>query len=270
MDAVYALAVPFRQLSSLLIALILVMGAALFVVTRDGDDSTETAPATTTTAPTTTLATTQDFSSSTTTPVTTIPAACVSGTVADPDSAGSPDTTSPDSTTTSPDSTTTTASPDSTTTSVAPTLGGNSSVTTVGLDTVTFGLTVKQAEAAAGTTMIPCSPVSSCYRVAPADAPEGISFVVDSGTIERVDITDGPVTTRSGLGVGTDESLVVERLGDKIDRQVNDDGSIDLIFVPTDAADADFRIIFTIRDGVVDTFRSGRVPLVLPADPCAA
>ncbi len=250
---------PFRQLSSLLIALILVMGAALFVITRGGDDSTEAAPTTTSSAPTTTL--TATTIPATTTPAVTIPAACVSGTIA------SPTTTAPDSTTTSPDSTTT--SPDSTTT-IAPTLGGNSSVTTVGLDTVTFGLTVKQAEAAAGTTMIPCSPVSSCYRVAPADAPEGISFVVDSGTIERVDITDGPITTRSGLGVGTDESRIVESLGDKLDRRVNDDGSIDLIFVPTDAADAEFRIIFTIRDGVVDTFRSGRVPLVLPADPCTA
>ncbi len=93
--------------------------------------------------------------------------------------------------------------------------------------------------------------------------------MVKEGTIERVDITSGPITTRSGLGVGTSETRIIESLGDKLDRQVNDDGSIDLIFVPTDPGDADFRIIFTIRDSVVDTFRSGRVPLVLANNACA-
>jgi len=140
----------------------------------------------------------------------------------------------------------------------------------VGLDRVTFGLTVKKAEAAAATPMIPCSPPSDCYRVTPLDAPKGISFVVSSGTIERVDITTGPITTKSGLGIGTAETRIVESLGDKLDRKVNDDGSIDLIFVPTDPNDAAFRVIFTIREGVVDSFRSGRVPLVLGAEACTA
>jgi len=94
--------------------------------------------------------------------------------------------------------------------------------------------------------------------------------VVSSGTIERVDITSGPITTRSGLGIGTSEARIVESLGDKLDRKVNDDGSVDLIFVPTDPNDADFRVIFTIVDGVVDSFRSGRVPLVSTADACQA
>jgi len=140
----------------------------------------------------------------------------------------------------------------------------------VGLDKVTFGLTVKQAAAAAATPMIPCSPPSDCYRVTPLEAPEGISFVVSSGTIERVDITSGPITTRSGLGIDTSETRIVESLGDKLDRTVNDDGSIDLIFVPTDPNDANFRVIFTIRNGVVESFRSGRVPLVLATDACSA
>ena len=73
-------------------------------------------------------------------------------------------------------------------------------------------MTVKQAEAAAGTLMIPCSPISSCYRVTPADAPDGIGFVVNEGTIERVDIANGPITTRSGVGVGTSVA-VGKRIG---------------------------------------------------------
>ncbi|MBT7429505.1 MAG: hypothetical protein HN783_06810, partial [Ilumatobacter sp.] len=50
---------------------------------------------------------------------------------------------------------------------------------------------------------------------------------------------------------------------------INDDSSVDLIFVPQDEDDAEFRVIFTIRDGVVETFRSGRIPLVLEQSPCA-
>ena len=151
---------------------------------------------------------------------------------------------------------------------VVPTLGPSSSITTVGLDTVNFGMTVKQAETAAGTSMIPCAPVSSCYRVTPTDAPDGISFVVHEGTIERVDIAEGPITTRSGVGIGTAEDRIIELFGNQIERAINDDSSVDLIFVPQDEDDAEFRVIFTIRDGVVETFRSGRTPLVLEKSPC--
>jgi len=245
---------PFRQLASVLIALIVIMGAALFVITRGGNDSgNSTASSTTSSTTSTTLPAAAATTAPTTVPATTIPAKCAAPATSD--------------TTVAP----TSGRPDGAT-SVAPTLepklSPNASISTVGLSYVTFGLTVKQAEIAAGTPMTPCEPVSVCYRVTPLEAPKGISFVVDEGTIERVDITEGPITTRSGLGIGTTEKRIVESLGDKLDRKVNDDGSIDLIFVPTDANDAEFRIIFTIRDGVVDTFRAGRIPLVLPAEAC--
>lgn len=244
------------------------MGAALFVITRGGNDSGNSSTSPTITVTTTTITTTTSPPS--TLSPTTIPTQCASSDIG----ATSTTTSVADTTTSGPAeaSTTTGRAGDTTTSTTVPasTLGANSSVSTVGLDTVTFGLTVKQAELAAGTPMTPCEPVSNCYRVTPLDAPKGISFVVDAGTIERVDITEGPITTRSGLGVGTKESRIVELLGNKLDRKVNDDGSIDLIFVPTDPNDAEFRVIFTIRDGVVVTFRSGRVPLVLPAEACSS
>ncbi len=140
----------------------------------------------------------------------------------------------------------------------------------MGLDEVTFGMTVVQAETAANTRMIACEPVSDCYRVTPFEAPEGISFVVDKGTIERVDIVSGPITTRSGVGIGTPQERIMELFGDRIETLVNDDSSVDLIFVPRDEGDDQFRVIFTIRDGSVDTYRSGRIPLVLEPDPCAS
>ncbi|RMH79140.1 MAG: hypothetical protein D6683_06750 [Actinomyces sp.] len=149
-----------------------------------------------------------------------------------------------------------------------PTLDEASHLSTVGLDTVTFGMTVATAQEAAGTALVPLDPLGDCYRVAPVDAPEGIVFVVSEGTIERADITAGPVTTRSGVGIGTPESRVIELFGDRIERQVSADGRVALVFVPRDPNDAAFRVVFDIDDGVVSSLRAGRVPLVFAEPPC--
>jgi len=170
-------------------------------------------------------------------------------------------------------STTTTEAADSdssapTTSFVWPNLGPNDSVSTVGIGEITFGMTVRQAEAASGTWLSPCAPVSDCYRVTPSPAPEGLSFVVTEGTIERLDVVAGPVTTRSGIGIGSEEQEIIERFDDQLETVPLDATTKDLVFVPTDAGDADFRVIFTVRDGFVESMRSGRVPQVVAQDPC--
>ncbi|NCG37550.1 MAG: hypothetical protein GWP48_08520 [Actinobacteria bacterium] len=251
-----------RQIFAVLVAIIAILGAAIFVMSWTGDDD-DVAADSTTSMPASSTTNTSSTSTTTSTTTTTIPVDCtVPGDDANDEAS---------------DTTTTEAAdpadgdadlPADDEEIVVPTLGPSSSITTVGLDTVNFGMTVKQAETAAGTSMIPCAPVSSCYRVTPTDAPDGISFVVHQGTIERVDITEGPITTRSGVGIGTAEDRIIELFGNQIERAINDDSSVDLIFVPQDEDDAEFRVIFTIRDGVVETFRSGRTPLVLEKSAC--
>ena len=150
-----------------------------------------------------------------------------------------------------------------------PTLSVNSTVSTVGMDTVVFGMTVSRAQQAAGAFMIPTGPVSECYQVLPDGGPTGVTFTVFSSTIERVDIDGGSVTTRSGIGVGTPEEVVTDLFGAQIERSVNDDGTVDLIFVPSDPGDAEFRVIFTVSNGEVIRFRSGKMPDILEAVPCA-
>ena len=144
-----------------------------------------------------------------------------------------------------------------------PTLSGRSTVSTVGLDTVTFGMTVAQAQEAAGTVLVPAGPTGSCYHVVPHDAPEGIVFLVHQGTIERVDINSGPITTRSGVGVGSPETMVTDLFGDSIERQVRVDGTVDLVFVPSDPGDRNFRVVFNVSEGEVRAFKSGRLPQVM-------
>ncbi len=144
-----------------------------------------------------------------------------------------------------------------------PTLSSRSTVSTVGLDTVTFGMTVPEAQQAAGTVLVPAGPTGSCYHVVPHDAPEGIVFLVHSGTIERVDINSGPVTTRSGVGVGSPETMVTDLFGDSIERQVRVDGTVDLVFVPSDPGDRNYRVVFNVSGGEVRAYKSGRLPQVM-------
>ncbi len=247
--------VQFRQIFTVVLALILIVGAAIFILSWGDDDGETTTEQTASTTSSTTT-------TSTTTPTVPTPVACASPATPTPD-ADEPDPTDTD--------TETEADADDPvdTGPLVPTLGERSSVSTVGLDEVTFGLTVFRAEQAAGTELVPCDPVGECYRVAPVDAPPGISFVVTDGTIERVDITDGPITTSSGVGIGTSDERIVELFGESLERKVNDDGSVDLVFVPTSGGDVDFRVVFKIRDGVVESFRSGRTEITLDEIPCA-
>lgn len=259
-----------RQIAVTLVALIFIVAAALLIIGRGDDGDSAGTPETTTTT-TTTVPTTN----SETDP----------GTVADGSDGGG------DSSTSTVTSTTTSSIPLSVPIEVplvctvdgagarvvaeveadaVPQLGADSSVSTVGLGAVTFGLTVPAAAGAAGSAMLSCEPASECYHVSPAAAPPGISFLVHASTIERVDIVEGPITTRSGLGIGTTAETLVERFGDQIERQVIDADTVDFVFVPRDASDADFRVVFTVEDGVVTTFRSGRLPMILQDSPCGA
>ena len=144
-----------------------------------------------------------------------------------------------------------------------PTLSNRSTVSTVGLDTVHFGMTVTQAQEAAGTVLVPAGPTGACYHVVPFDAPEGIVFLVHQGTVERVDINSGPITTRSGVGVGSPESMVTDLFGDSIEREVRVDGTVDLVFVPRDPGDQNYRVVFNISEGTVRALKSGRLPMVM-------
>ncbi len=255
-----------RQIAVTLVALIFIVAAALLIISRGDDSDSEGTPETTTTT----------ISRSTTTVSTTDPA---SG----GDDGDSSEPTATTSTTTSVPLSVPIEAPHLCVTGQAgaqvvaeaaqdavPQLGTGSSISTVGLGAVTFGLTVPAAAEASGSAMLACEPVSECYHVTPAAAPPGISFLVHFSTIERVDIVDGPITTRSGIGIGTTAEHLITTFGDQIEREVIDADTVNFVFVPKDASDADFRVVFTVEDGVVTTYRSGRLPMILQDSPCGA
>ena len=109
-----------------------------------------------------------------------------------------------------------------------------------------------------------------CYYL-PADPHvPGVSFMVFNETIARVDVFTGPVTTRSGAGIGMTEAEIRNLFPNQIEQQPKVDGGKYLEFVPVDQADAKFRVLFeTDPDGVVTTFRAGRLPEVRWVEGCA-
>ena len=144
----------------------------------------------------------------------------------------------------------------------APTLNSSSSVSTVGLDQITFGLTVYRAQQRAGSRFIPITPINEvCYLASPDDAPDGITFWVIDGTIERVDIDTTEITTRSGAGIGNTEERIIEMFGERIVTTPLPDSSGNLLaYVPKDESDKEFRIMFLSDGEEIIRFWSGRLP----------
>jgi hypothetical protein len=151
-----------------------------------------------------------------------------------------------------------------------PTLDDASTVSTTGLDTVRFGMSLTQAEAAAGTRLLPDDSVATtvdCAVVRPEEGPTGVTFTISKGTIERVDIgATSKVRTRSGAGVTTPVTQLQSLYGARLSAAA---GSTTYVFTPVDAADAAYRVVFETDGTAVTSFRAGRTALVAAATPCA-
>jgi hypothetical protein len=171
--------------------------------------------------------------------------------------------------------TATTAPPETTPGSTAdlgtPTLVDTSTISTVGLDKVQFGMTLDEAQAAAGTELTTAGTRDpSCYLASPVEGAAGITFLFSDGTVERVDISAPPIATRSGAKVGSTEAQIKELYSDQIEVQPRLDGQPGnaLVFVPRDEADRNFRLVFTTDGTTVTAYRAGRVPQVLAPTGC--
>ncbi|MGI9622386.1 MAG: hypothetical protein ACR2PK_06070 [Acidimicrobiales bacterium] len=145
-----------------------------------------------------------------------------------------------------------------------------SKLTTLGLDELFFGDPVEFAAETVGTTWVGLPPEGSrpqCYTVQPSGGPAGIYFTVVDGFVERVDISNPIITTRSGAGVGSSEADLVELFGSSLET-AEIEGGMEITFVPTDENDRQYRIIW-VTDGVAVTdMRAGRVEFVTPALSC--
>jgi hypothetical protein len=140
----------------------------------------------------------------------------------------------------------------------------------VGVGDVTFGMTREDAEAAVGGAFEDQGPGTPACTVASVAGQTGRTYVVVNGRVERIDVTSEQVATRSGARIGTTEEQLRSLFGDQLDEEDRTDGRAGslLVFVPRDATDAQFRIVFETDGSRVTGMRAGRLPYVLAPVPC--
>ena len=144
-------------------------------------------------------------------------------------------------------------------------------LTTAGLGAMFFGMTPDQASELLPTlwTGGPEDGTPRCYLLAPANGPAGVVVTIYNSSIERVDITNASITTRSGASVGSTEAQLHELFGARLVVSPYADGSGNSIqYVPVDETDVDYRVIFETDGATVTSMRAGRLPAVAPAEPC--
>ena len=151
-------------------------------------------------------------------------------------------------------------------------LSGSSTADLRGLGPVRVGMTLAEASAAAGRRVV-AKPGSSgeCGYADPEGGPEGVSFMVVSSRIARVDVNGGPVKTLSGASVGDTETQVQSRYADRLQASPHKyvPAGRYLTLVPSDAADAGFRLIFETDGTKVTRFRVGKQPEVSYVEGCS-
>ena len=152
-----------------------------------------------------------------------------------------------------------------------PAFGSGSTVSTVGIGSLFFGMTPEEAAEAVPTlwTGSESDGTPRCYLLAPANGPNGVVFTVYNSSIERVDIINPSITTRSGASVGSTEAQLYELFGERLLSTPYADGTGNSIqYVPVDESDLAYRVIFETDGSTVTSIRAGRLPSVEPPEPC--
>lgn len=144
-----------------------------------------------------------------------------------------------------------------------------------GIGSVRVGMTIAEASKAAGTKLIRESGYEtnlSCFYVKPQGEPKDIGFMVTNKRISRVDVWNNKsITTLSGAKIGDTESRIKSLYPRQI--QVTPHEYVQaghyLTFVPKDASDKNYRVVFETDGKKVTRFRSGKLSEVEYVEGCS-
>jgi hypothetical protein len=136
-----------------------------------------------------------------------------------------------------------------------------------GIGPIRVGMTVAEASRSAGVTLVKSRTIQPlfCTYLEPLGGPKGIDFMVIEGRIATVDIRNKRVTTIKGAKIGDSEERIFALYPGQIQATkslYSHKDNKDLTFVPKDAADQNYRMIFEITNHRVTSFRSGKFPAV--------
>ena len=121
-----------------------------------------------------------------------------------------------------------------------------------------MGHTLSEAQDAAGVIFNAASTGSeACQYYTPAAGATGASFMVVNDEIVRIDISSGPITSKSGYGIGATKDAIKAAFGSKIKESAAGDS---LTFVPVTVGDKSMRVIWELdANGSVTSLRTGRL-----------
>jgi len=142
-----------------------------------------------------------------------------------------------------------------------------------GIGPIRVGMTVQQAEASARTRLLSeGSKLENCWYVKPQGGSRDISFMVIEGQIARVDIYgNSRITTVRGAKIGDSEDRIKSLYPGQIRVTPHEyvQGGHYLTFVPRDASDRQYRLVFETDGRRVKHIRAGRLPEVEYVEGCA-
>ena len=143
-------------------------------------------------------------------------------------------------------------------TTIPPILTNSDTITTAGLGPVRVWHTLSDAQDAAGVIFNAASTGSeACQYYTPAAGATGASFMVVNDEIVRIDISSGPITSKSGYGIGATKDAIKAAFGSKIKESAAGDS---LTFVPVTVGDKSMRVIWELdANGSVTSLRTGRL-----------
>jgi hypothetical protein len=134
---------------------------------------------------------------------------------------------------------------------------------------VRFGMPAADAMRAIGdsTTDVP---TTGCTYWRSADAPPGVSFMIEDATVVRSDIDSGGAQTAEGIGIGSTEEAIRAAYGQHLTVQLHkyqwEAGWRYFIYLPPqDSLNA---IVFETDGRQVRSYRVGRRPQVQYAERC--
>ena len=154
-------------------------------------------------------------------------------------------------------------------------LSQKSQVRIDGIGAIRVGMTLAEAEKAAGMRLIHdvgWQINDRCYYVRPEDRELKIGLMISEGKVVRVDIwSDSQIKTLSGAGIGDSEARIFALYPNRIEVRehpyLGKRGKY-LTFVPRDAVDRDYRVVFETVEGYVRQYRAVKLPQVGHIEGC--
>lgn len=146
-----------------------------------------------------------------------------------------------------------------------------SKVTINGIGSIQVGMTPQKASQVSGTAIVPLEKDPQCAYYQPKGQPKDILLMVNNNTISRIDIKNPRITTRSGAKIGDTEAKIKSLYPGQIEvtsHKYVPNGRY-LTFIPKDATDKNYRLIFETDGKKVTRYRSGKLPEVSWVEGCS-